>query len=82
MDKFIGREGVFRPKIIIVDKKGKHIETTNWTHLFKLEKIKKSARLGYEVFKDDMPLTNPADIADELEKQFINSKFNPKQKNP
>jgi len=81
MDEFIGREGVFRPKIIIVDKEGKHIETTNWTHLPKLEKIKKSARLGYEVFKDDMPLTNPADIADELEKQFSISKFNLKPEN-
>lgn len=55
---------------------GKHLETSNWTNLFKIEKIKKSARLGYDVYKDDMPLTNPADIEEELERQFSISKFN------
>jgi lysine 2,3-aminomutase len=46
MDKFIGRKGVFLPKIIIVDKKGNHIETTNRTKLPKLEKLKKSMLLN------------------------------------
>lgn len=75
MDKFIGRSGVFLPKVIIIDETGKHIETTNRTNLPKLEKFKKSERLGYEVFKDGMPLTNPVDISDELDKHFANSKF-------
>jgi lysine 2,3-aminomutase len=75
MDKFIGREGVFLPRVIIVDEAGKHVETTNWTKLFKIEKIKKSARLGYDIYKNDMPLTNPTDIDKELEKKFNNSKF-------
>ncbi|MDY0098945.1 MAG: KamA family radical SAM protein [Bacteroidales bacterium] len=75
MDKFIGRKGVFLPRVIIVDEKGNHIETTNRTQLPRFEKQKKSARLGYEIYEDDMPLTNPAIIADELEKQYQKSKY-------
>jgi lysine 2,3-aminomutase len=75
MDAFIGRTGVFVPKLIIVDKQGKHIETTNRTKLPAMEKIKKSTLLGYDLFDKDMPLTNPADIANELEIQFNKSKY-------
>ncbi len=75
MDEFIGRKGAFLPKLIIVDNKGKHIETTNRTKLPTLERIKKSELLGYDLFDKNMPLTNPTDIADELEKQFENSKY-------
>ncbi|NCA76663.1 MAG: KamA family radical SAM protein [Alphaproteobacteria bacterium] len=70
MDEFIGRKGAFLPKLIIVDKKGKHIETTNRTKLPTLERIKKSELLGYDLFDKNMPLTNPTDIADELDNQF------------
>ena len=73
---FIGRQGVFLPKVIIIDKEGNHVETTNRTNLPKLEKLKKSERLEYEVFNNGMPLTNPTDIADELEIHFRNSKYN------
>jgi len=31
--------------------------------------------LEYDLFKNDMPLTNPVEISDELEKQFEKSKF-------
>jgi lysine 2,3-aminomutase len=41
----------------------------------KIEKLKKAELLGYEMFDKNMPLTNPNDIADELEKQFKNSKY-------
>ncbi|MFA5288630.1 MAG: KamA family radical SAM protein [Bacteroidales bacterium] len=75
MDEFIGRKGAFLPKLIIVDSEGKHIETTNRTKLPKIEKMKKSELLGYDLFDKDMPLTNPTDIADELEKQFEKSKY-------
>jgi lysine 2,3-aminomutase len=75
MDKFIGRKGVFLPKVIIVDDKEEHIETTNRTKLPGFEKLKKSVLLDYELFKNDMPLTNPADLSDELEKQFKKSKY-------
>ena len=37
--------------------------------------MKKSELLGYDLFDKDMPLTNPTDIADELEKQFEKSKY-------
>ncbi|MBN1416183.1 MAG: KamA family radical SAM protein [Bacteroidales bacterium] len=80
MDRFIGRKGVFLPKIIIVDRKGNHIETTNRTKLPKLEKLKKSMLLNYDLYRNDMPLTNPVDISSELEKQFQKSKYGSSQK--
>jgi lysine 2,3-aminomutase len=70
MDSFIGREKVFLPRIIIVDKNGNHIETTNRTKLPVFEQSRKSELLGYETYNGEMPLTNPADIAGELEKAF------------
>jgi lysine 2,3-aminomutase len=75
MDDFIGRKGAFVPKVIIVDKSGRHIETTNRTKLPRFEKLKKSMLLDYEIHEDDMPITNPAEIAVELEKQFLKSKY-------
>ena len=75
MDDFIGRKGVFVPKLNIVDNEGNHIETTNRTKLPGIEKINKCSKLEYEVFENNMPLTNPHDISDELEKQFKKSKY-------
>lgn len=76
MDTFFGRKGVFLPKIIIVDHKGNHIETTNRTKLPTIKHLKKSVLLDYEIYKNDMPLTNPVDIFEKLEKQFKKSKYN------
>lgn len=70
MNKFIGRKGVFLPKLIIVDENGNHIETSNRTELPKLEKMKKSALLNYKREFDDMPLTNPNDIREKLENLY------------
>ncbi len=75
MDKFIGRKGVFLPKVIIIDNNGDHIETTNRTKLPVFEKLKKSQLLEYEMLDKDMPLTNPVDILSELENQFTLSKY-------
>lgn len=75
MNEFIGRKGVFLPKLIIADENGKHIETTNRTKLPTLKRMRKSYLLGYELFNGKMPLTNPVDIQDELEKQFSKSSF-------
>jgi lysine 2,3-aminomutase len=75
MDAFIGRKGVFLPRLIIVDKDGNHIETTNRTKLPVLEKMKKADLLGYELNDGGMPLTNPTAISDELEKLFGDSEF-------
>jgi lysine 2,3-aminomutase len=73
MSRFIGRKGVFLPKIIIVDEKGNHIETTNRTKLPLFEKLKKSELLEYELFNKEMPLTNPTLITEILEKEFNRS---------
>jgi len=75
MDQFIGRKGVFLPKIIIVDEEGNHIETTNRTKLPVFEKSKKTSLLQYEMYEHGMPLTNPVDIAELLEKEFSKSGF-------
>jgi len=75
MDAFIGRKGVFVPKLIIVDKEGKHIETTNRTKLPTLDSMKKSELLGYDLYDKNMLLTNPTDIVNELEKQFKKSNY-------
>lgn len=79
MDAFIGRKGVFVPKLIIVDSEGRHIETTNRTKLPRLDNDKKSTLLGYQLFDNNMPLTNPTVIADELEAQFRKLKNERKQ---
>lgn len=76
MDKFIGRQGVFMPKIIIIDILGRHIETTNRTKLPNLKRKKKSQLLGYRAFKGDMPVTNPAEIKSELDKLYEFSPYN------
>ena len=75
MDRFIGRKNAFFPKVIIIDEKGNHIETTNRTRLPKIEINKKTRRLSYEAQIDEMPITNPADIHDRLEKVFRESRF-------
>jgi lysine 2,3-aminomutase len=75
MDKFIGRKGVFFPKVIIVNDKGKHVETTNRTKLPKIEKALKVELLGYELFDKEMPLTNPAIMENELDMKFKASKI-------
>lgn len=76
MDEFIGRKGVFLPKIILVDEEGKRIETTNRTKLPQIEKLKKTELLGYEVDENNMPLTNPAEILEKLETHFAASRYN------
>lgn len=75
MDKFLGREGLFKPRVIIIDEKGDHIETSHRRVLPSLTNEKKSFLLDYEEFKDGLPLTNPNDIADELETEFQKSKY-------
>ena len=75
MDAFIGRKGAFLPRIIIVDEMGNHLETTNRTKLPTFEKSKKASLLDYELFTNDMPLTNPVDAYDQIEAAFNRSKF-------
>ncbi len=75
MDAFIGRPGVFLPRVILVDEKGNHLETTNRTCLPVFEKSRKSALLGYELEGKEMPVTNPALLACRLDKAFERSSF-------
>jgi lysine 2,3-aminomutase len=70
MDTFIGRKNVFLPKLIIVDKSGNHLKTTNRTRLPQFSNMKKSIVLGYELYNRGLPLVNPAEISDKIEKQF------------
>ncbi len=72
MDEFIGMKGFFLPKIIIIDKEGDRIATTNRTSLPSFEKSRKSELLSYELYTRDMPLTNPQIIKKELEEAFKN----------
>lgn len=76
MDRFIGHKGVFRPKLIIVDEKGNHLETTNRTRLPTFEKEKKTHLLDYDLYIKDMPLTNPVDNLKRIDEAFATSRFN------
>ena len=76
MEKFIGRKGIFRPNIIIVDDKGNHVRTTNRSKLPKFSKSKKSDLLEYDHSANEMPLTNPAKISDRLDREFRKSIYN------
>ncbi len=75
MDSFIGRKGVFLPKLIIVNSKGEHTITTNRTKLPLFDKNKKTRLLGYDLFSQEMPLTNPVETIDKLDKEFMSSKL-------
>ncbi len=76
MDDFIGRKGVFHPRIIIVDEHDNHLETTNRTKLPTFERSTKARLLDYELFNADMPLTNPVDAQKQIDAAFSKSKFN------
>ena len=70
MDEFIGRKGVFVPKVNIIDSDGRIVEIIDKTKLPEIGKIKKSKLLGYGLYDKQMPLTNPTDILDKLETRF------------
>ncbi|MBK7173848.1 MAG: KamA family radical SAM protein [Bacteroidales bacterium] len=74
MNNFIGRKGVFLPKVIIVDEQGKHIKTTNKTRLPSFDGQRKAELLGYKLHNNEMPLTNPSEIGNFLEKEFNKAK--------
>lgn len=79
MNKFLGRKNVFLPKLIMVDKKGNHLETTNRTNLPYFEKEKKAKLLNYNL-RQGMPITNPTDIIDELNESYQNSEYKKRKK--
>lgn len=75
MNAFIGRKGVFLPRLIITDKKGNVLETTNRTDITAAENLRKTQLLGYHAGKSGLPLTNPFSKKDELEALFRKSAF-------
>jgi lysine 2,3-aminomutase len=70
MDRFIGRKGVFLPKVILIDEAGNHLETTNRNALPDIDKFKKTTLLQYESQPGDMPITNPYELGAELDDLF------------
>lgn len=81
MENFLGKKDAFLPKVIIVDEKGNHVETTNRSSMPSFEKSNKAILLGYELKKEEMPITNPAEIEQELDKLFEKSEFSQKNRN-
>ncbi len=75
MDRFIGRKKVFLPKLILIDREGKYLETTNRTKLPKIEKMRKAEMLDYRLFKKNMPLINPVDNLRHIETEYKKSKY-------
>ena len=73
MDDFIGKKGFFRP-CLSIEKNGKYIKTTN-IELPKLSKLKKVRMFGYRLLDNNLILTNPQFIADELDEEFSKSKY-------
>jgi len=75
MENFIKTARVFQPKLIVIDKKGKHLETTFRTRLPDFERSRKSNLLQYRSYRNEMPVTNPATIKNQLDIEFQKSKF-------
>ena len=75
MDKFLGKPGIFKPAVIIVDENGTPIRTTR-RRLPDLTNEIKADLLKYDKAQDGMPITNPAEIKDALNEGFKKSKFN------
>lgn len=80
MTQFIGREGVFLPKVILVDEEGRHITTTNKVKLPRFDLIKKTQLLNYQTNDQGVLVTNPALIEEELNKKFYASEWSPMRK--
>jgi len=72
MDKFIGRPNVFRPSLIITDKAGNNVTTTNKSPLPKYSNRDKAELFNYSVDGNDMPLTNPAEIYRQIDELYAN----------
>jgi lysine 2,3-aminomutase len=71
MDDFIGRSGVYKPSLIIVDKDGAPLKATN-VRFPDLYNERKSMVLDYETqdAENGLPWNNPALISDMLDKEF------------
>jgi len=70
MDRFFGKKGLFKPRVIIIDEKGDHIETSHRKVLPSLTNEKKAKLLGYISEENNLPVTNPNDIIDKLDDSY------------
>ncbi len=75
MEKFIGKKNSFYPCINIINENGEYVETTFRGFMPHLSNERKSDFLEYEKHINNMPITNPSEIAEDLDKKFVNSKF-------
>ncbi len=75
MDEFVGRKGVFLPKVLLIDAGGNYMETTNRGDVKYYSTLEKSQLLNYAPHDQEMPLTNPADIEKELNEAFETSRW-------
>jgi len=74
MEDFTGNPNVFKPAVIIEDENGVPVRTTRRS-LPELTNSIKADLLGYAKEEDNMPLTNPANNMDELDRAFLKSKY-------
>lgn len=74
MDKFLGRTGIFKPAVIIIDENGNPVRTTR-RRLPELTNEIKAHLLNYHMEVNGMPITNPLDIKDQLDEGFKQSKY-------
>jgi len=73
MDAFLGRANIFKPAVVITDDDGSPVRTTR-RRVPELTNEIKADLLGYEKQSDNMPLTNPGEIRDKLEEEFLSEK--------
>jgi lysine 2,3-aminomutase len=74
MDKYIGREGIFAPCLILNDKDGHYIKTTNRDTLPKFSNTEKAHLFEYGAQENGMPITNPHVLCEELDKLYYENK--------
>ncbi len=74
MDKFIGREGVFKPCLLLFDEKGNYLRMTNRDTLPHFTNTEKAHLFEYGAREDGMPITNPHVLKDELDDLYYKEK--------
>jgi len=71
MNRFIGREGVFKPYMILVDEKGTYLKTSNSKQLPDIYNDKKINYLNYRPLNNGKIITNPAEVKDYLDSIYL-----------
>ncbi len=74
MDAFLGRPNIFKPAVIIVDENGNPVRITR-RRLPELTNALKADLLGYNMESDNMPLINPAEKKEDLDRAYHKSEY-------